>query len=197
MVFDSFIDIVCIFFLRLQKLTEELSIHRILNVKNDHYKVQYRNTDGQNVLTIGKKEFVHAEHQTKFKESWVSHTSTGNNNKIDSRAYIYTWIISISPVATIRLWTEAIEGNFSGVSDYIPAIVSVRGRTIPAMRLYANTLSSMVWSYSHESGRQKSHNRQHIFIIQLQYHRWWHLYGWSQGNKFAFWFVHISVRLLN
>lgn len=56
----------------LQKLTEELSIHRILNVKNDHYKVQYRNTEGQNVLTIGKKEFVHTEHQTKFKESWVS-----------------------------------------------------------------------------------------------------------------------------
>lgn len=55
-----------------QKLTEELSIHRILNVKNDHYKVQYRNADGQNVLTIGKKEFVHAEHQTRFKESWVS-----------------------------------------------------------------------------------------------------------------------------
>lgn len=55
-----------------QKLTEDLSIHRILNMKNDHYKVQYRNNDGQNILTIGKKEFNHAEHQLKFKESWVS-----------------------------------------------------------------------------------------------------------------------------
>lgn len=64
------IELNCYF--HFQKLTEELSIHRILNVKNDHYKVQYRNADGQNVLTIGKKEFAHAEHQIKFKESWVS-----------------------------------------------------------------------------------------------------------------------------
>lgn len=42
-----------------------------MNVKNDYTKVQYRNTDGDNVLTVGKKEFTHAEHQTKFKESWV------------------------------------------------------------------------------------------------------------------------------
>lgn len=54
-----------------QKLAEDLTIHRILNVKNDHYKVQYRDGDAQNVLTIGKKEFHHVEHQTKFKESWV------------------------------------------------------------------------------------------------------------------------------
>lgn len=46
-----------------------------MNVKNDHTKLQYRDEDGSNVLTIGKKEFFHIEHQTKFKESWVS-----NNN---------------------------------------------------------------------------------------------------------------------
>lgn len=56
---------------KIQKLSEDLTIHRILNVKNDHYKVQYRNSNGENVLTIGKKEFNHAEHQSKFKESWV------------------------------------------------------------------------------------------------------------------------------
>lgn len=54
-----------------QKLAEDLTIHRILNVKNDHYKVQYRDAEAQNVLTIGKKEFHHLEHQIKFKESWV------------------------------------------------------------------------------------------------------------------------------
>ncbi|XP_055321826.1 inositol polyphosphate-5-phosphatase A isoform X2 [Sitodiplosis mosellana] len=54
-----------------KKLAEDLTIHRILNVKNDHYKVQYRDGDAQNVLTIGKKEFHHVEHQTKFKESWL------------------------------------------------------------------------------------------------------------------------------
>lgn len=54
-----------------QKLAEDLTIHRILNVKNDHYKVQYRDAEAQNVLTIGKKEFHHVEHQIKFKESWV------------------------------------------------------------------------------------------------------------------------------
>lgn len=58
-------------FYRLQKLAEDLTIHRVLNVKNDHHKVQYRDSNAQNVLTIGKKEFHHVEHQTKFKESWV------------------------------------------------------------------------------------------------------------------------------
>lgn len=61
----------CVLFI--QKLAEDLTIHRILNVKNDHYKVQYRDGEAQNVLTIGKKEFHHVEHQSKFKESWVSH----------------------------------------------------------------------------------------------------------------------------
>lgn len=57
-----------------QKLAEDLTIHRILNVKNDHYKVQYRDANAQNVLTIGKKEFHHLEHQIRFKESWVKKT---------------------------------------------------------------------------------------------------------------------------
>lgn len=62
-----------------QKLAEDLTIHRILNVKNDHYKVQYRDAEAQNVLTIGKKEFHHVEHQIKFKESWVIF---GNQKKL-------------------------------------------------------------------------------------------------------------------
>lgn len=55
----------------LQELTENLTMHRIQHVKSDNTKVQYRNEDGTNVLTVGKKEFSHAEHQTKFKEDWV------------------------------------------------------------------------------------------------------------------------------
>lgn len=54
-----------------KKLTKDLSIHRTLNIKNDHTKLQYRDEVGSNILTIGKKEFLHAEHQSKFKESWV------------------------------------------------------------------------------------------------------------------------------
>lgn len=56
-----------------KKLTKDLSIHRTLNIKNDHTKLQYRDDGDSNILTIGKKEFLHAEHQTKFKESWVCH----------------------------------------------------------------------------------------------------------------------------
>lgn len=47
-------------------------MHRVQNVKSDNTKVHYRNSDGDNVLTVGKKEFSHSEHQTKFKEEWVS-----------------------------------------------------------------------------------------------------------------------------
>lgn len=54
-----------------KKLTKDLSIHRTMNIKNDHTKLQYRDEVGSNILTIGKKEFSHVEHQTKFKESWV------------------------------------------------------------------------------------------------------------------------------
>lgn len=54
-----------------KELTENLTTHRITNLKNDNTKVQYRNSNGQNVLTIGKKEFIHVEHQNKFKEEWL------------------------------------------------------------------------------------------------------------------------------
>lgn len=47
-------------------------MHRVQNAKSDNTKVHYRNSDGDNVLTVGKKEFSHSEHQTKFKEEWVS-----------------------------------------------------------------------------------------------------------------------------
>jgi inositol polyphosphate 5-phosphatase INPP5A len=58
-----------------KNLTKDLTMHRLQSVKNDHTKVQYRDGDGQNVLTVGKKEFTHSDHQTKFKEEWVSMNS--------------------------------------------------------------------------------------------------------------------------
>lgn len=42
-------------------------------MKSDCTKVHYRNSGGDNILTVGKKEFNHADHQLKFKESWVYH----------------------------------------------------------------------------------------------------------------------------
>ena len=40
-------------------------------MRNDCTKVHYRNAGGDNILTVGKKEFNHADHQLKFKEPWV------------------------------------------------------------------------------------------------------------------------------
>ncbi|XP_063703306.1 uncharacterized protein LOC134833062 isoform X2 [Culicoides brevitarsis] len=55
----------------IKELTENLTMHRVQNAKSDNTKVHYRNSDGDNILTVGKKEFSHSEHQTKFKEEWL------------------------------------------------------------------------------------------------------------------------------
>ncbi|XP_052858021.1 inositol polyphosphate-5-phosphatase A isoform X1 [Drosophila gunungcola] len=54
-----------------KELTENLTPHRVQNVKNENDKIHYRNSTGNNVLTVGKKEFSHADHQLKFKEDWL------------------------------------------------------------------------------------------------------------------------------
>ncbi|XP_030370096.1 inositol polyphosphate-5-phosphatase A isoform X2 [Scaptodrosophila lebanonensis] len=54
-----------------KELTQNLTIHRVQSVKNENTKVHYRNITGNNVLTVGKKEFSHADHQLKFKEDWL------------------------------------------------------------------------------------------------------------------------------
>ncbi|XP_043064901.1 inositol polyphosphate-5-phosphatase A isoform X1 [Drosophila ficusphila] len=54
-----------------KELTENLTAHRVQNVKNENDKIHYRNSTGNNVLTVGKKEFSHADHQLKFKEDWL------------------------------------------------------------------------------------------------------------------------------
>lgn len=67
--------LVCFFF-SLQKLTEGLITNRIQNNKTNEYtKLQYTNQNSEPVLTVGKKEFNHSEHQTVFlnpSETWVS-----------------------------------------------------------------------------------------------------------------------------
>lgn len=59
-------------FILFQELTTNLTAHRLQSVKNESTKINYRNTDGNNILTVGKKEFSHADHQLKFKELWVN-----------------------------------------------------------------------------------------------------------------------------
>ncbi|XP_017020504.1 uncharacterized protein 5PtaseI isoform X3 [Drosophila kikkawai] len=54
-----------------KELTQNLTAHRVQNTKNENDKIHYRNSTGNNVLTVGKKEFSHADHQLKFKEDWL------------------------------------------------------------------------------------------------------------------------------
>ncbi|XP_068157792.1 inositol polyphosphate-5-phosphatase A isoform X1 [Drosophila tropicalis] len=54
-----------------KELTQNLTAHRVQSMKSDNNKIHYRNTIGNNVLTVGKKEFSHADHQLKFKEDWL------------------------------------------------------------------------------------------------------------------------------
>ncbi|XP_028157150.1 type I inositol 1,4,5-trisphosphate 5-phosphatase isoform X3 [Ostrinia furnacalis] len=56
-----------------KKITEELTACRLQNGGNaDASKLQYRSaTDGRVVLTVGKKEFSHLDHQKIFREPWL------------------------------------------------------------------------------------------------------------------------------
>ncbi|XP_032597655.1 inositol polyphosphate-5-phosphatase A isoform X2 [Drosophila grimshawi] len=54
-----------------KELTTNLTAHRVQSIKNESTKMNYRNSDGNNILTVGKKEFSHADHQLKFKEHWL------------------------------------------------------------------------------------------------------------------------------
>ncbi|KAH8417028.1 hypothetical protein KR222_001772 [Zaprionus bogoriensis] len=54
-----------------KELTENLNVHRIQSLKTESTKIHYRNSIGNNILTVGRKEFSHADHQLKFKEYWL------------------------------------------------------------------------------------------------------------------------------
>ncbi|ETN59757.1 hypothetical protein AND_008640 [Anopheles darlingi] len=78
-----------------EKLTEDLTMHRIQNAasKPDSTKVQYRDSDGVNVLTVGKKEFSHCDQST-FKEQWLRQF----DRELDSlRSVLYEYPITFPP----------------------------------------------------------------------------------------------------
>ncbi|XP_039760517.1 uncharacterized protein LOC120634160 isoform X1 [Pararge aegeria] len=56
-----------------KKVTEELSACRLQNGANvDSSKLQYRaKADDRTMLTVGKKEFAHVDHQKIFREPWL------------------------------------------------------------------------------------------------------------------------------
>ncbi|XP_065081573.1 inositol polyphosphate-5-phosphatase A isoform X2 [Ochlerotatus camptorhynchus] len=77
----------------IKKLTEDLTMHRIPNPKSDSTKVHYRDSDGANVLTVGKKEFNHCDQST-FKESWLRQF----DRELDSlRSILYEYPITFPP----------------------------------------------------------------------------------------------------
>uniref|UniRef100_A0A182QUI2 inositol-polyphosphate 5-phosphatase n=1 Tax=Anopheles farauti TaxID=69004 RepID=A0A182QUI2_9DIPT len=77
----------------IKKLTEDLTMHRVQNTKNDSTKVQYRDATGTNVLTVGKKEFFHCDQST-FKEIWLRQF----DRELESlRSILYEYPISFPP----------------------------------------------------------------------------------------------------
>ncbi|XP_058445359.1 uncharacterized protein LOC131426547 [Malaya genurostris] len=76
-----------------KKLTEDLTMHQIPHAKLDNTKVQYRDSEGANVLTVGKKEFNHYDQST-FKESWLRQF----DRELDSlRSILYEYPITFPP----------------------------------------------------------------------------------------------------
>ncbi|XP_053665791.1 uncharacterized protein LOC128714898 [Anopheles marshallii] len=77
----------------IKKLTEDLTMHRVQNTKNDSTKVQYRDATGTNVLTVGKKEFFHCDQST-FKEIWLRQF----DRELESlRSILYEFPITFPP----------------------------------------------------------------------------------------------------
>ncbi|XP_063389262.1 uncharacterized protein LOC134675047 [Cydia fagiglandana] len=55
-----------------KKVTEELTACRLQNGNaTESSRLQYRGPDGRIVLTVGKKEFAHQDHQKIFREPWL------------------------------------------------------------------------------------------------------------------------------
>uniref|UniRef100_A0A0K8WHV3 inositol-polyphosphate 5-phosphatase n=1 Tax=Bactrocera latifrons TaxID=174628 RepID=A0A0K8WHV3_BACLA len=52
-------------------LTINLTEHRLATTNVNNLKKQYRDENGKNILTIGKKEFHHIDHQNKFRGEWL------------------------------------------------------------------------------------------------------------------------------
>ncbi|XP_069969107.1 inositol polyphosphate-5-phosphatase A isoform X4 [Bactrocera oleae] len=52
-------------------LTRNLTAHRLVTLNVNNLKEQYRDEDGKNILTIGKKEYHHIDHQNIFRGEWL------------------------------------------------------------------------------------------------------------------------------
>uniref|UniRef100_A0A182T7H0 inositol-polyphosphate 5-phosphatase n=1 Tax=Anopheles maculatus TaxID=74869 RepID=A0A182T7H0_9DIPT len=77
----------------IKKLTEDLTMHRVQNTKNDSTKVHYRDATGTNVLTVGKKEFFHCDQST-FKKNWLRQF----DRELESlRSILYEFPITFPP----------------------------------------------------------------------------------------------------
>lgn len=62
-------------------------------LQNDCTKVHYRNSLGDNILTVGKKEFNHADHQLKFKEAWVGEILVKTLNSLNGSMMIKQYLV--------------------------------------------------------------------------------------------------------
>ncbi|XP_044744013.1 inositol polyphosphate-5-phosphatase A, partial [Chrysoperla carnea] len=64
-----------------KKLTDGLITNRIQNANdNNKTKLQYFNTDQQLILTVGKKEFTHLQHQNVFLNQQQQHNDQNNDD---------------------------------------------------------------------------------------------------------------------
>ncbi|CAH2097140.1 unnamed protein product [Euphydryas editha] len=79
-----------------KKLTEELASCRLQNGANvDSSKLQYRSkVDDRIVLTVGKKEFAHIDHQKIFREAWLQKF----DRELESlRAHLFEFPVKFPP----------------------------------------------------------------------------------------------------
>lgn len=121
-----------------KKLTEALTAHRVANKSADSVKVQYRDSEGQNVLTVGKKEFTHADHQTQFKGEWL--------RKFDRELDPLREILFEYPVSCILIFFCCCTSSWLTIPlDCIPTVLPIRGGSRDAAELHEFTLSRMVW----------------------------------------------------
>ncbi|GBP35641.1 Type I inositol 1,4,5-trisphosphate 5-phosphatase [Eumeta japonica] len=78
-----------------EKITEDLKAYRVQNSTNvDSTRLQYRSEDDRLMLTIGKKEFAHSDHQKIFREAWLQRF----DRELDAlRPHLYEFPVKFPP----------------------------------------------------------------------------------------------------
>ncbi|XP_049305939.1 inositol polyphosphate-5-phosphatase A isoform X3 [Bactrocera dorsalis] len=82
-------------------LTRNLTEHRLATMNVNNLKKQYRDENGKNILTIGKKEFHHIDHQNKFRGEWPVYL----NIQIKSNQGI------VKPTVSVRKYLHHVSNN--------------------------------------------------------------------------------------